>query len=75
MELKTCPGCDFTGEMRKYVSFHHHATLDKAREKDPYLPKFNFHMGLECPRCGRWMGNLKQDDSISHQRWYAENQS
>ena len=54
--------CGFEGVAPVYVGFFKQEKITKLFEKDPYLPKFGFHLGVDCPKCGRHQQWLKQDE-------------
>jgi hypothetical protein len=55
-------GCGFEDEATPYVGFFSQERITKANERDPYLPKYGVHLGVDCPKCGRHQTWLPQTD-------------
>ena len=64
--------CGFSGDSPIYVGFFPQEKIKKAHEKDPYMPKYGFHVGVSCPRCKKHVKWIEQtDDVMLLQNFYA----
>mgnify|MGYP003131673359 CR=1 FL=1 len=55
--------CSYEGGMIRYVKFFR---VESTNE-------INWHYGSDCPKCDKWQGWIKQDDSILEKRFYEPN--
>lgn len=61
MQIK-CKYCEFEGEAPLYAGFFPQEKISLAHERDPYMPKYGVHLGVDCPVCGRWQRWIAQTD-------------
>ncbi|MFA7295458.1 MAG: hypothetical protein WC042_02365 [Candidatus Paceibacterota bacterium] len=59
-----CNHCDYEGELKYGVRFFKTEKLTKLSENDWTIPKYNFHYGVWCPKCEKWIKWEKQTDDI-----------
>ena len=65
--------CDYEGPMRLYVGFFVSERINKASQQDSALPKYGFHLGGVCPRCGKYQKFYPQTNELMlGVRYYAE---
>lgn len=65
-------GCGYEGNAVPYVGFFPQEAITKANELDPHMPKFGYHLGVDCPGCGKWQKWIKQDaESLLGMKFYC----
>lgn len=47
-----------------YIEIFRSDAISEANAKNPQLPKFGFHLGAVCVKCGRFIKHLKQNSQI-----------
>lgn len=60
----TCGTCSYNFFMNPFVRFNKNVALDKARETNAFLPKFEAKLGVDCPRCGKFQKWLTQEEAL-----------
>ena len=46
--------------------------ITKAHERDRIIPKYGYHLGLECTDCGAYNGFIQQTDEMLLVKFYAQ---
>jgi hypothetical protein len=65
--------CGYEGDAEPYVRFFSHERFRIAHERDPYMPKYGVHLGVDCPECDRHQGWMTQtDDNMMSGRFVHE---
>jgi hypothetical protein len=68
--------CLAEGQTVEYISFFPSETIQKASEKNPALPRYGFHVGVDCPKCGRWQYWIKQtEQNLLSRKFYSKDQN
>ena len=67
-----CRFCDFEGEFAAYVGFYPNEKINAAHNKDGAMPRYGYHLGLECPLCKRWQKWVTQDKEMFLYKFYAK---
>lgn len=67
--------CDYSGDSDLYVGFFPVEKIRLAHERDPYMPKYGFHLGAVCPKCGRHQRWIEQtDDNMLAGKFWLDKQ-
>lgn len=67
--------CGFEGHADEYVGFFISERIRNANAENPILPKYGFHLGVDCSKCGRWQTWLPQTDhSLVAIKFYKKEQ-
>lgn len=69
-EKKPCKYCGFDGQMAMYVGFFKSEAIMEASRSDQRLPRYGFHLGIECPKCLKWQAWLPQTDEMLGVKFY-----
>lgn len=48
--------------MRTFVGFFNQEVITRANQADLNLPKYGFHLGVDCAACGKWQKWVTQTD-------------
>lgn len=64
MEFLKCEHCGYQFIAEPFVRFNKNVALDKARETNQFLPKFETKVGVDCPKCGRFQKWMVQDEQM-----------
>lgn len=62
MEYMTCVSCKYGFVGEPFVRFNKNIALDKARETNQFLPKFETKLGVDCPKCGKFQKWITQEE-------------
>lgn len=71
--LMTCKNanCGFKGDAKVYVGFWPSERIRDAHNQDPIMPKYGYHLGIDCPKCGTWQQWLPQtDEAMLMEKFY-----
>lgn len=68
--MEKCKYCEYEGYMQFYVKFFETDYLNELSSLNKNAPKFGFHYGSECPKCGRWQRWETQDQEITKRKFY-----
>ena len=70
------PDCGFHGQVKPYVGFFPSERITQANRENPIMPKYGFHIGVDCIACGRWQRWLPQtDENMLGIKFYNQEQA
>lgn len=62
-QITDCKYCGRSlASSKPYVQFNKNAALDKAREQNAFLPKYEAKLGIDCDKCGKFQKWLTQEE-------------
>lgn len=62
--MPMCKKCGHDEQWKTYVGFFPTEQITLAHNRNPNLPKYGFHWGAECRKCGAWQKFLPQTDAM-----------
>ncbi len=67
-----CNRCGFEGMMKFGIKFFTNKKITEMAAQDKSLPKFGFHYGSWCPKCGVWRKWETQTDKLCDKHFWEE---